>query len=98
MQPRSFLLLLLVTLLAIAGAAAATFINPIARVSGASPAPALPQLAERGVDPAAIEVESAGGSYRLERRSVEGKPEGEWVLASKDGYPANPDSVAQLLT
>ena len=98
MQPRSFLLLLLVTLLALAGAAAATLINPVATISTASSAPALPLLAERGVDPAAIEVESADGSYRLERRSAEGNAEAEWVLLSKDGYPANPESIAQLLT
>jgi hypothetical protein len=98
MQPRSFLLLLLVTLLAVAGAAAATLINPVATIAGVSSIPALPQLAGRDVDPAAIEIESAGASYRLERRAAEGGPEGEWVLTSKDGYPANPESVAQLLT
>ncbi|HKY94493.1 MAG TPA: DUF4340 domain-containing protein [Kiloniellales bacterium] len=98
MQPRSFLLLLIVTVLAVAGAAAATLLNPVATIATASAVPALPKLAERGVEPAAIEVESAGGSYRLERRGVDGEAEPAWVLATKDGYPASADSVAQLLT
>lgn len=97
MQPRSFLLLLVVTLLAVAGAAAATFLNPVATIAGVSSDPALPQLAERGVGPVAIEVESAAGSYRLERRSVDGQPEGAWVLSSRDGYPADANAVGQLV-
>ena len=97
MQPRSFLLLLVVTLLLVAAAATATFVNPIARIATQAATPALPVLAERGTEPAAIEIAGAGGSYRLEREIAEGEA-ARWVAVTKDRYPADPDTIAQFLT
>jgi len=97
MQPRSFLLLLAVTLLAVAGAVAATLTNPIAKVADSVSIPALPLLAERAGEVAAIEIESGAGGIRLELQTVEGAETGQWVLASKSGYPADPAAVKQLL-
>jgi len=97
MQPRSFLILLIATLLAVAGALAATLLNPVARVAATVSTPALPLLAEREAEPAAIEVETAAGSYRLERRAAEGDAAPAWVVASKAGYPADTAGVTQFL-
>jgi len=97
MQPRAFLILLLATLLVVTAAAAVALLNPVAKVGGITSVPALPLLAERSVAPSAIEVTNAAGGYRLEWRDGAADAEGQWVLASKDGYPAESEQVRRLL-
>jgi hypothetical protein len=92
MQPRAFLGLLVVTLLAIVAAAVVLATGPGGGRAGAGGDPAFPRLRADATEAAEIAIAGAAGTVRLRRGA-----EGVWMLPDKGGFPADPLQVRQLL-
>jgi len=94
MRPKSFYLLLFLTLLAAGVALVLLLLAPQAERRAAGEGPAFPLLAAAPEEAAEIEVAAPEGGYRLTRSSVPGL----WLLPEKGGYPADRQAVAALLS
>jgi len=92
MRPRSFLALLLVTLLAVAGAAVVLLERAPATAAGGDRRPAFPDLSARAAEIARLTVTTGSGRIELARAD-----DGRWVAPERGGYPADQATVDTLL-
>ncbi len=93
MSPRNFIILAVVTLATVAGAVYALREQPVTRQALKPEEPVFPLLQERLNDAAKLEVITAEGPVVLVREG-EG---GTWTLPSKQDYPAQEDSVRDVI-
>jgi Domain of unknown function (DUF4340) len=91
MSPRSFAVLLLVTVASVALATAAVLERDLPVGSAGLEAPLVPQLVERLDDVASVAV-TAKGQTMTATRTDRG-----WVLEEKGGYPVDPAKVRDLV-
>lgn len=92
MQPRAFLGLLVLTLVAVAAAALVLLTQPGGGRVGGAERPAFPALAERPEAAAAIDIQGRDGTVRLRLGT-----DGAWSLPDKGAYPADLGSLRALL-
>jgi len=92
MQPRSFLSLLLATLVAVIAAAVVLATAPGGGSVGDGGEPAFPRLRQATDAAAAIAITTGAGGFTLVRDD-----DGTWTLPAKAGYPAEPGTLRSLL-
>lgn len=91
MQPKRFLILLLVTIAISAAAVASYFTQQRTDAMTVTGVPMLPELDGKVETVATIEVMTGSGGYTLERR------DGTWVSLADHGYPVRETRVNRLL-
>lgn len=92
MKPKSFAVLLVAAVLSFAVAVSSyVATRPWSVMTESSGKPMLPQLKLSAADIAGVEIEQGTQSLKLSLDN------GKWVLASHEGYPANPEGVRTLL-